>query len=81
MKPQKFKECNVEFAKDQPEYNTLPAFRDESGVVVTFWKLTLRERLRVLFKGGVWLSLMTFNKPLTPTFMTTEKSDVLLIKK
>jgi hypothetical protein len=77
MKPTKFKECNVTFAKDQPEYNQLPAFRDEKGEVVTCWKLTFRERLRILLKGEVWLCLLTFNQPLTPSFMSTKKSDVL----
>lgn len=80
MKPIKFKECNVNFAENQDEYNTLPAFKNSSlqGEVVTCWKLTFRERLRILFKGKIWLSLLSFNKPLTPSFMTTKKSDVLI---
>lgn len=78
MKPIKFKECNVTFAKDQPEYNQLPAFKDEKGEVITCWNLTFRERLRVLFKGNIWLCLLSFNQPLTPSFMTTKKSDVLI---
>lgn len=77
MKPTKFKECNVTFAKDQPEYNQLPAFMDEKGEVVTCWKFTFRERLRILLKGEVWLCLLTFNQPLTPSFMSTKKTDVL----
>lgn len=79
MKPIEFKEHNVVFAKDQPEYLPLPAFKNESaqGEVITCWKLSFRERLRILFKGELWLSLMTFNKPLTPVFPTTKKSDVL----
>ncbi len=78
MKPIKFKECNVTFAKDQPEYNQLPAFKDEKGEVITCWNLTFRERLRVLFKGNIWLCLLSFNQPLTPSFMSTKKSDVLI---
>jgi hypothetical protein len=79
MKPKKFKEANVTFAKDQPEYQPLPAFRNESpqGEVITCWNLTFRERFRILFKGEIWLSLLTFNNPLTPSFITTKKSDVL----
>jgi len=78
MKPIKFKECNSEFAKDQPEYRTLPAFRNNTpqGEVITCWKLSFKERLRVLFFGCVWLNLLTFNKPLTPSFMTTNKFDI-----
>jgi len=78
MKPIKFKECNVNFAENQDEYNTLPAFRNEKGEVITCWNLTFRERLRVLFKGNIWLCLLSFNQPLTPSFMTTKKSDVLI---
>lgn len=79
MKPIKFKECNVTFAKDQPEYNQLPAFKDNGpeGEVVTCWKLTFKERLRILFKGKVWLCLLSFNQPLTPSFMTTKKNEVI----
>jgi hypothetical protein len=79
MTPKKFKEVNITFAKDQPEYQPLPAFRNDSqlGEVITCWNLTFRERLRILFKGEIWLSLLTFNKPLTPSFLTTKKSEVL----
>ena len=79
MEPKQFKEANVTFANDQPEYKPLPAFKNKSpqGEVVTCWNLSFRERLRILFKGEIWLSLLTFNNPLTPTFLTTKKSEVL----
>lgn len=79
MKPKHFHEVNVIFAKDQPEYLPLPAFKNESteGEVVTCWQLSFKERLRVLFKGEIWLSLLTFNKPLAPSFITTKKEDIL----
>jgi hypothetical protein len=80
MKPKQFPEVNVTFAKDQPEYMPLPAFKNDSpqGEVITCWSLSFRERLRILFKGEVWVSMLTFNKPLTPNFITTKKSDVLM---
>ncbi len=80
MKPKQFLEANVTFAKYQPEYQPLPAFRNDSpqGEVVTCWSLSFKERIRVLFKGEVWLSLMSFNKPLTPSLLTTKKEDVLI---
>lgn len=79
MKPTNFKEANVVFAKDQTEYQPLPAFKADSpqGEVVTCWKLSFGERLRILFKGEIWLCLLSFNKPLTPSFMTTKKSEIL----
>lgn len=60
------------FAKDQPPYIPLPAFRDDDGTVVTRWRLTFRERVRVLFGGSIWLSVLTFNTPLQPVKLTAE---------
>lgn len=83
MQPIEFPEHNVVFAKDQPEYKPLPAFRNDSpqGEVISCWKLSFTERLRILFTGNLWVSLMTFNKPLTPSFFSTKKSDVLTVPK
>ena len=83
MKPVKFKEQNITFAENQPEYIPLPAFKSSTkeGAVVSCWELSLRERLRILFTGKLWVSLMTFNKPLTPSFFTTKKSEVLTVVK
>lgn len=73
MTPKQFKEANL----------PLPAFRADNpqGEVITCWNLTFKERLRVLFKGEIWLSLLTFNKPLTPSFLTTDKAEVLTVNK
>lgn len=79
MKPVTFPESNVVYAKDQPEYQPLPAFKNDSpnGEVISCWKLSFRERIQILFTGKLWVSLMTFNKPLTPSFFTTNKKDLL----
>lgn len=75
MKPEKFKHANVVYGENQPEYLPLPAHRDSAGVVTTFWKCsTLRERIRMFFQGGVYVSLMTFNKPIQPSLVMTEFS-------
>lgn len=81
MKPIKFKHCNVTFAKDQHEYMPLPTLRINSpeGQVISCWKMSLRERIKVLFTGKVWLSLMSFNKPLTPSYMSVNRKDVYII--
>lgn len=78
MKPLEFKEQNIVYAKDQPEYIPLPGHkvRDERGEFIFCMGLSFRERLRVLFTGKIWCSLLTFNKPLTPSFFTTKKSDL-----
>ena len=57
MKPIEFPEQNVVYAKDQPEYVPLPAYRTNDGEVVFCMSLSLTERLRVLFSGKIWCSL------------------------
>lgn len=61
------------FAKNQPEYQELPAFRMLDGTVLSRWRLTWRERLLVLLRGDVYLWLMTFNRPLQPTQIQVER--------
>jgi hypothetical protein len=78
MKPIEFKHQNVIIAKDQPEYMPLPALRIDSiqGEVVSCWKMGFKERIKVLFSGRVWLSIMSFNKPLSPSFMSVNRKDI-----
>lgn len=66
MKPIAFPGHNCVFAKDQPEYLPLPVFKTENGTVVSCWQLTLKERLKILFTGKMWFTMLTFNKPLQP---------------
>jgi hypothetical protein len=82
MKPTYFPEHNKVYARNQPPYKPLPVFENKSdlGECISCWKLSFRERLRILFTGMIWQSLLSFNKPLTPSFLTTKKSDVLVIK-
>jgi len=83
MKPIKFAEQNCTFAENQPQYQPLPAFKSDTkeGQVISCWKLSFLERLRILFKGELWVSLMMFGQPLTPSYFSTKKSDVLLTYK
>jgi hypothetical protein len=80
MKSIKFKHSNIVFAENQDEYKSLPALKIEGpeGHVVTCHKLSFLERLRVLFTGVVWLDMLTFNKPLTPIYMSTKRTDVFI---
>ncbi len=66
MRPIKFKQTNVTFAKDQPEYIPLPAWKGEDGTVISCWELNGRERFKLLCGGKIWLRMLTFNKPLQP---------------
>jgi len=78
MKPIKFKEQNCTYAENQPEYIPLPAFRvdEPEGRIISCWRLSFIERIRLLITGKLWVSLMSFNKPLTPSYFTTKKSDL-----
>lgn len=78
MKPVAFPEENAIFAKNQPQYLPLPAFRDVGldGRVVCCWSLTWKERLQVLLRGRIWLQMLTFHKSLQPHKLTVDKPDM-----
>ena len=76
MKPIEFKEQNVVYGKDQKQYMPLPALKFESGMVVTCWKLSWKEVIKLLFTRKVWLAMLTFNQPLQPTFLTLNKKEL-----
>lgn len=61
----------VIYAKDQPEYISLPAWKGPDGKRVTRWKLTFRERIEVLLGGSIWLTILTFKSPLQPVKLET----------
>jgi hypothetical protein len=59
------------YAENQPEYLQLPSYKADDGMVITRWKLTLRERLRLLWRGDLWLYVLTFNRSLQPVKLDT----------
>lgn len=71
----KFPEHNVVFAENQPEYLPLPAYKhnDQEGTIICCWQLTLKERLKLLFTGKLWHSVLTFNNPLQPQLLAVDK--------
>ncbi len=60
----------IVLAKDQPEYLPLPVavINYSDGVVslISRYRLSLFERLRILFTGSLWLEQLTFGNPLQP---------------
>lgn len=68
-----FKECNVTYADNQPEYLNLPSHKSEDGVVTSCWKLSFWERVRVAVSGCLFLQVLTFNRPLQPLKMSANK--------
>jgi len=72
MKPIPFEEQNSVYAEDQPEYLPLPVHKTEDGRVISCWGLSFWERIKVLFRGKVWLHVSTFNSPLQPLYTSTD---------
>lgn len=72
MHPINFPKSNTVFGANQPEYLPLPACRvsDVSGTIITCWKLSAWERLKLLFTGKIWSQSMTFNQPIQPQYLT-----------
>ena len=66
MIPASFSGSNVVYAKNQPQYLPLPAHNGIDGRVTTCWTLTLRERVKVLLTGRMWLQQLAFGAPLQP---------------
>lgn len=66
MTPVKFNGSNVTFAADQPEYQPLPAYKDNEGNVITEWQLTEEEKVKILGGANLRINIMTFNHPIQP---------------
>ena len=62
------------FGSDQPQYQPLPAYccEDTEHTVISRWRLSWRERLHILWRGNIWLSLMTFGHPIQPSMLNSE---------
>ena len=59
----KFDESNIVIAKDQDEFKALWAYMDDE-VTVSCYKLSWKERLKILFSGKLWLGQANFGMPL-----------------
>jgi len=72
MKPTSFPEQNTTIAKNQPQYFPLPAHivvNDPSGRAIFCWKLSIKERVKLLFTGKIWHHVLTFNSSLQPQLL------------
>lgn len=79
MKPIEFPEGNVIFAKDQPEYEPLPAYKkpnDPQGLVVVKFELSPEEMGAIFESGTIYLSMLTFNQPLQPIRLSVLKPEI-----
>lgn len=77
MTPIEFPEQNVVFAKDQPEYNPLPALKQEDGTIISCWQFTDEEIEKLKETRCLYLAVATFGHPLQPVLLSVEKSEVI----
>ena len=80
MNPTNFNGSNCVYGASQSGlYQSLPAFKAQldnpKGEVTFAWKLSLRERLRLVFSGIIWQRVLTFNQPLQPQLLQLAKPD------
>lgn len=75
----KFPEHTATIAESQPQYLPMPVYRfknDEQGRIACCWKLTWRERFKLLLTGCLWHQILTFGKPLQPQMLTVAKPEM-----
>ena len=80
MKPIEFEEVNRVLAKDQPQYQPLPVYKEEGteGNMIHCWELSPEEIIEVTKTGKIWVGQFTFNCPLQPILLSVNKDDVFL---
>ena len=66
---------HVVYAENQREYIPLPVLKElgPQGHLISCWKLSWREKFKLLFGNKIWLTLMTFQQPLQPIRISTDK--------
>jgi len=65
-------------AKDQPQYLPLPPvalvrYEDGSISMISRYRLTVRERLRLFISGSLWCEQLTFGNPLQPQLLQVDE--------
>jgi len=76
MTPARFPEQNVVYAEHQKEYVPLPALRDPEGKVLTCWRLSWRERFKLLLTGRLWVLMLTFGGPPQPILPLADRPTI-----
>ena len=69
MKPIEFKEQNITYTAPrgkESEVDKLPAYA-KNGRNSSLWKLSLWERIKIMFTGKIWFSVMGNQSPILLT--------------
>jgi hypothetical protein len=70
-----YEKFEIRYGAGQEQYVPLPALNCDGGLVLSRWHLTLRERLRMLLHGDVYLYVMTCGEPIQPVLLTVRRPD------
>jgi len=65
-------------AEHQEEYMVMPAIflHDNTGTILTRWRLTWKDRLKILLTGNIWVWMMAFGQRIQPIKLTADKPEV-----
>ena len=74
MKPVPFYKDNVTLAKNQEQYQNLPAL-SKNGIVTTCWELTWWEYIKLIFTRKIWVNSLTFGAKLQPLRLTIDEAE------
>ena len=68
MKPITFPQVTNILAKDQPQYQDLPICKlpGIEGRAISQWQLSIKERIKIVFTGRLWLEQLTFHRVFQP---------------
>ena len=78
MKAITFPGCNVILAKDQPEYNQLPAMViEENGQYVICWEVSTEDLIELNRTRKLYYSQLTFGHPFQPIQLSVDLEDMV----
>lgn len=71
---------NSVYGKDSKRFQPLPAHTTGGGHVITCWRPSFFERLRILVTGKIYCVQLTDKKGLQPQFMTVRRLEIFSYK-
>lgn len=73
MTPYDFPGANIRLGEGQPEYQVLPAVATTDGQIVTCWRPTFWEAVKLLFTRRVWVHTLTHGRPFQPLILSAHQ--------
>lgn len=79
MKPKSFHSKEIKFTSDNDDIDDLPVLKvtygDLSVGLVSHWKPSLADIVRIIFGSGLYLTVLSYNHP--PVSILTRKSEAI----